>query len=130
MAIEVQVSVDEDHRDGLWQALRLLGLAAVVVAAIAVLLASSLPSGGAPSRTTLRSLPSASYLPPLARNTLLLVTHPSLKRQLLNYDPCAESRNAALERKNETLYAQAIADATGAVLPGRAKLQATKYPAC
>lgn len=126
----MQVSVDEDGRDSLWRALRFFGLAAVLIAAIAVLLISSLPSGGGSSSGTLRSLPSATYLPPLARNTLLLVTHPYLKHQLLNYDPCAESRNAALERKNETLYAQAIAEATGAVLPGRAKLQATRYPAC
>jgi hypothetical protein len=136
-SVEVYVSVHDDGRGALWRGLRYLGLAAVLVAAIVVLLVSTLPSGAGDSRLASsappKSLPTSSNLPPLARNVLLLVSHPYLKydaKQLVSHDPCAESRSAAVERKHEVLYAQAVAEATGEVLPGRAKLQATKYPSC
>lgn len=104
---------------------------------IAVALVSSLSSGGVHSRSASSATPFAvkdSGSPPTgAPYRLLLVSHPYLPRdakQLMHYDRCAVSRRAALERAIETLYARGVADAHGEVLPGRAKLQATKYPMC
>lgn len=79
------------------------------------------------------SVKGSGSLPPRAGYQLLLVSHPYLSRdakQLMRHDRCAVSRSAALERVVETLYARAVADAQGEVLPGRAKLQATNYPMC
>jgi hypothetical protein len=131
VSAEVYVSVGDDGRGALWRGLRYLGLAAVVVVAVVVLVFSSLPSGRKTSPATPRPIAAASKAP--RSLLLLLASHPYLPRnvkQLVNHDSCAGSRSAALERGVEAQYAQAVADASGAVLPGRAKLQATTYPRC
>jgi hypothetical protein len=135
VSVEVYVSVDDDGRGPVWSGWRYLGLATVVVAAIVVLLVSSLSSVGVHSRSASSplTLKDSGSPPPGARNMLLLVSHPDLAHdavQLVHHDRCAVSRSAARERAIETLYARAVAAAQGAVLPGRAKLQATTYPMC
>lgn len=137
ISVEVYVSVGDERRGAVWSGWRHLGLATVVVAMIAVAVVSSLSSGGVHSRSASSARPFAvtdTGSPPSgARYRLLLVSHPYLPRdakRLMHHDRCAASRRAALERAIETLYARAVADAQGEVLPGRAKLQATQYPMC
>lgn len=132
VSVEVYASVADDGHGELWRGLRYLGLAAVVLAAVVVLLVSGLSSSGGHSQPATPPRLS-SKLSPGARNLLLLVSHPYLPhdvKQLLKHDLCASSRSGAFERGVETEYARAVLGASGESLPGRAQLQATRYPRC
>jgi hypothetical protein len=137
ISVEVYVPAREDGRGAGWSGWKYLGLGTVAVALIAAGLLSTVSPSGVRSRSASSATPFSvkdSRSPPRSdRYMVLLLSHPNLLRdaeQLMHQHPCAVSRSAALELATETLYAQAVANAKGEVLPGRAKLQATTYPTC
>ena len=133
VSVEVHVSGGGDGRGAAWSGWRYLGLACVVGAAMAVALVLHNTHRGLTSSATPVLVKDSGSPRAGDRYLVPVIAHPRLARdvrQLMRHDHCAGSRNAAFNRAVETLYARGVANATGKVLPGRAKLEATTYPRC